>query len=439
MPDDVSSARERAKYPAGLGAPPAAARARPVVHGPPRLRVTHTLLLVLGTWWSREAGGQTAPARPAAEVARPRVPAAGAPGGAPAGRTDSALTDSAVGAAAARFLAAPQAVGLSVGVYHGGRLRAYHFGEAVRGSGRPPTARSLYAIASVTKTFTATLLAQAVVEGRVSLQDDVRRYLDGAYPNLAYRGAPVRLVHLVNHNSGLPFLLPNIPEILTDTTLSLTDVARRIDRPVPRAAFFGALRAVALDTAPGARTRYSNAAVQLLGFVLEKVYATPFETLLAAKILRPLGMIDTRLALGPSDRRRLVPAYDEAGHAIPANTSTFGAAAGLSSTADDMLRYVRWQVGEGAPAVRLAHAPVVGDFAPYALGLNWRMLRKGDARVLWQDGNMIGYSSLCVLHPELDLGVVVLTNEMDRGSAGRVARLANEVAAAVSPRAVPLP
>jgi CubicO group peptidase (beta-lactamase class C family) len=348
-------------------------------------------------------------------------------------------TDSVVQRAAQAFMAVPQAVGLSVGVYQEGKLQEYHFGETAKGSGNLPTSNSLYGIASLTKTFTATLLAQAVVEKRVALQDDIRGYLEGTYPNLEYQGQPIRLVHLVNHNSGLPFLLPEIPEILTDQTLSYTDIARKINRPLDRQAFFQALQTVKLDTIPGARSRYSNAAVQLLSFILEKVYKIPYEKLLGEKILQPLQMPSTRFVFRPDKEQRLVKAYDEQGNTIPANTSSFGAAGGLSSTVGDMLRYVRWQAEEKEDALRLAHRPTVGDFNPYAVGLNWQMLRKGNIRLLWQDGNMIGYSSLCVLYPELDLGFVVLTNQMDRTSAQRIVQMINQVTRAIAPQAIPLP
>jgi CubicO group peptidase (beta-lactamase class C family) len=50
----------------------------------------------------------------------------------------------------------------------------------------------------------STLLAQAVLEKKASLQDDIRKFLPGSYPNLQWNGAPIRLVNLANHTSGLP-------------------------------------------------------------------------------------------------------------------------------------------------------------------------------------------------------------------------------------------
>ncbi len=388
------------------------------------------LFLLLCALFFNRAYGQKTTLQSEKGLTQPKLP------------TDNRLiskTDSVVQIAAQAFMAAPQTVGLSIGVYHEGKMYTYHYGEVAKGSGKLPRSESLYAIASVTKTFTATLLAGAVVEKRLELNDDIRNYLEGEYPNLEYSGQPIRLVHLINHGSGLPFLLPNIPEIFTDTTLSMTDIAKKIDRPIDRQAFYQALREVKLDTLPGTKFMYSNAGVQLLGFILEKVYQMPYEKLLQSKILKPLHMADTKIVLGPKEKSRLVKAYDEKGNIIPANTSTFEAAGGLTSTIDDMLKYVRWQVKEQEEALRLAHSPTWGDFNPYAVGLNWRMLKKDNKRLLWQDGNMVGYSSLCVLHPDQDLGLVVLTNQMDRLSAGRIKQLVREIATLIEPRVISLP
>jgi serine-type D-Ala-D-Ala carboxypeptidase/endopeptidase len=128
---------------------------------------------------------------------------------APAG---DANVNAVVAHAAAEFMDDPHAVGLSVGVVQGGRSHSYHFGTVNKRHQQVANDRSIYAIASLTKTFTGTLLAQAELDGKLKLNDDVRKYLDGSYPNLAFEGQPIRIYHLLNHRSGLPYILPNPPE-----------------------------------------------------------------------------------------------------------------------------------------------------------------------------------------------------------------------------------
>ncbi len=115
------------------------------------------------------------------------------------------------------------------------------------------------------------------------------------------------------------------------------------------------------------------------------------------------------------------------------------AAGALKASVADMLKYIRWHVGETDQAVRLSHQPTVVEESNYSAGLNWQMLRSSGSRVIWQDGNIPGSSSLCVVYPELDMGIIVLSNEFDRTTPKRITSLVNDIVATISPRAVALP
>ena len=85
-----------------------------------------------------------------------------------------------VSRSADKFLkSAPQSVGLSIGVLKDGKAYTYNYGTIEKGKKNPTSANTLYQIASITKTFTGTLLAQAVIEKKVKFDDDVRKYLNG--------------------------------------------------------------------------------------------------------------------------------------------------------------------------------------------------------------------------------------------------------------------
>lgn len=99
-------------------------------------------------------------------------------------------------------------------------------------------------------------------------------YLDGDYANLSFARQPVRLFHLLNHRSGLPFILPN-PAEADPEFKSPVPFPVRINNIVAnssRADFYTALGKVDLKAAPGARFEYSNAGAQLAGYVAERVY-----------------------------------------------------------------------------------------------------------------------------------------------------------------------
>lgn len=311
----------------------------------------------------------------------------------------SQLIDSVITARAEAFTREPNAAGLSIGLYRLGESYTYHFGTIRKGVQLRPTDSTLYPIASITKTFTGLLLAQAATEGRLKLDDDVRQYLDGNYPNLEYNGQPVRLYHLVSHVSRLPF-----------------NISPRIDLPgYTRADFFNDLHKVKIDTIPGVKFQYSNAAAQLAGYVLEKIYNEPFESLLKSKIAIPLGMRHTCLSLMPEDHKLLATGYTASGLADTSNYATMGAAGGLKSTVTDLLKYLRAQLGANSEAIKLTRRESWGfdmsNGSRYICGLNWQIIRKPDGtQRIFQDGNVPGYSCKMIILPEEDMGIVVLSN-----------------------------
>lgn len=349
--------------------------------------------------------------------------------------------DTIVDNAARSFMTSPEAVGLSVGVYQHGKFHIYNYGEVEKGKHRLPTERTLYPIASITKTFTGALLAQAAIDKKVRLDDDVRKYLDGDYPNLEFQGQPIRLYQLLNHRSGLPYLLPDVPESLpgfNNEVIPWPIRASRLLDNYTRANFYADLHKVKLDAVPGTNFKYSNTAAMLLGYILEDLYGMPYERLLREKILAPLRMNETKIALMESEKKRLVKGYDEKGNLIPYSPDQMQAAGALKSTVGDMVKYLKWQADEKDEAVKLSHQPTFHD-GTYSAGLNWQILESAGVRVIWQDGSYFGFQSLVVSYPELNMGIVILTNESSRSSASRVYALANQVAKQLNARATALP
>ena len=355
---------------------------------------------------------------------------------------NASTTDTIVDHAIKRFVdVTPQVVGLSIGVFKNGAMYTYNYGTVERGKNQLPTANTLYRIASITKTFTGTLLAQAAVEKQVKLDDDVRQYLDGNYPNLEFQGHPIRLYDLVDHRSGLPFFLPDKPETVPGYNHDVVPWPTRIAdvlRTYSRQDFYSDLHQVRLTGVPGVAVQYSNAAAQLAGYILERVYGKPYETLLKEKIFQPLGMRSTTITLDAEQAGRLAKGYDSTGQVMPDVPDQIQAAGAVKSDVSDMLKYVQWEVEERDEAVKLSHIPraTAGE---YSADLNWQMWRSGGNRLIWQSGNFPGFHGLCVVMPELRIGVVILANETDAASNAARDRMANEILKGLDARAIPLP
>ena len=353
------------------------------------------------------------------------------------GSTKQTNPDSLVKKLGNDFIKNPEAVGLSVGVYDNGKTYHYHFGETEKGNNQLPTENTVYEIGSITKTFASTLLAYAVLEKKVKLEDDIRGYLDGNYPNLAYAGKPIRLVHLANLTSALPNWLPDRPEIFANTHPdSIPYALLAVHRDYTREHFYADLRKVKLDTLPGALPKHSNVGAQLLGYILEGVYKTAFGELLEKYVTKPLGMQHTALATSGPPPGLPAKGHNERGRVMPFITDMkeMQPAGGLRSTTADLLKYIRFQLDESNPALRMTHRETWEKPGQGAVGLNWQIDQTaGGARYLWHTGGTFGFSSYVVLYPDSGVGLVLLANESDGSAQRRLAEAAAQILGAMGP------
>ena len=108
----------------------------------------------------------------------------------------------------------PTITSVSIGIYQDGKTTIGHYGEMDLGQGNKPTNETLYEMGSVSKPITGALVAKAVLAEKLALEDDIRLYLTGDYPNLAFEGQPIRIKHLLTHTSRLPARIPGIAQLL---------------------------------------------------------------------------------------------------------------------------------------------------------------------------------------------------------------------------------
>ena len=370
--------------------------------------------------------------RPAAHAqgASPAAPA-------PAARTDNRLRtplDAAVQQAAAQYMQQPGAVGLSIAIYRGGQRYFYNYGEVTKGAGQLPTATTYYDMGSVAKTFVGTLLAQAVLDKKVQLTDDIRQYLPGQYPNLEFAGHPVRLVDLINHTSGLPSTSHVYPKALGDSLRALP--------LAPRIAYYNRYSADSLladlhhlrpTALPGTTYRYNNLGPLLVQLLLERLYQQPYEQLITRYVQRHFGLRNTKRVLSAREQARSATGYDEQqrGQAHLNYTGYWGGAT-LTATPADLLRYAQANLAERDPAVRLAHQPTTTLPTGYAVGLAWHLdTDPAGSRRIYHSGHSPGFNTWLALYPEQDVAVVLMVN--DNSSQDRLTELGQQLKQALAP------
>jgi CubicO group peptidase (beta-lactamase class C family) len=330
----------------------------------------------------------------------------------------AAAQEEPVAAIGAEYLASePHSAALSIGVLRDGEMRFHHFGKVEKGAAAP-TDLTRYEIGSITKTFTGLILARAVAAGKLKLDDDVRRHLEGAYPALAFEGAPVRVLHLANMTSALPDNMPDLSSL--DPDPGRFKRARAL-AAYTRSDFLRDLRKVTPTGEPGKNVGHSNAAAQLLIYVLENAWGVGYQELLSREIEGPLKF-DASAASQP------IAGYDSEGRIAAALPP---ASLGQRYSIRDMLRYTALQLDEGDATVQASHKGTWFTLdRKNAIATPWIVTFFPDGgRKLHYSGGTFGFSSYMAFYPGRKLGIVLLANNASDTAQDRLGKAAERLAA----------
>ena len=321
--------------------------------------------------------------------------------------------DSLVDKYAVIYMSSPKAVGFSIGVYRNGKKYTYSYGEMEKGSGKPVTGQTIFTVGSITKTFTGLLLARAVTEKKVKPDDDIRKYLDGSFPNLEYQGHPITLLDLANHTSGINKFRFNVVPASADNWTP--EHWLRYFDGYTRDSLYRDLHVLKLDTMPGTHYHYSLIGTTLLNLALEKVYHKFIDQVVRDYYRNTFQMNDTKLASDPEDMSRYAKGYDDKGQLQPVMAEYTPSLSTIHSTTQDMVRYVEAQVVEKNPAIHLSHQVTWGDMKSFAVGYTWDMEQYyGKYKMIWHSGYDYGSITLCTSYPELNLGMFLWANDDSR-------------------------
>ena len=276
--------------------------------------------------------------------------------------------------------------------------------------------RTLFEIGSITKVFTGVLLAEMALRGELRLDQPVAELLPDTVRVPSRSGRQITLVDLSTHSSGLPRMPDNF---------SPADPANPyLDYTADRLYEFLGRHELRRDI--GARAEYSNVGVGLLGHALTLRADTSYEALIKTRILAPLGMTSTVIAIPDGLRDRLAPGHDPGGRRVANWDVTALAGAGaLRSTADDMLTFLAANLDPPPSlvgrALRRSHLMHFRRTPTAGTGLGWGIstTRFGTHR-LGHEGGTAGYRAYATFDPERRLAVVVLTNQtsVDAGRIG---------------------
>ena len=321
--------------------------------------------------------------------------------------------------------------GLAVAIVKDGRVvLAKGYGVRKLGEATPVDENTLFGIASNTKAFTAAALAMLVDEGKISWDDAVAKHLPAFQLYDPYVTREMTIRDLLTHRSGLGL---GAGDLLwwPPTDYSREEIIRRFRYVKPATSF-------------RSRYAYDNVLYMVAGQIIPAVTGKSWDEFIKERIFTPLGMTtsNTSVAALTASRNAATPHAKVDGRLktiSPMPLENVGPAGAINSSVAEMAKWLiaqlnRGQMGEGRrlfseqrsrdmwsaqTITPLAEPPphlaaLRANFSAYGLG--WGLTEYRGFRVVSHTGGLMGFVSRVTLVPDLNLGVVVLTNQQSGGA-----------------------
>jgi CubicO group peptidase (beta-lactamase class C family) len=320
-------------------------------------------------------------------------------------------------------LSPASAPGCAVGIALAGRpVFEKAFGLAEIEHGIPNTPQTIFESGSVAKQFVAAAIILLSLEGKLGLDDPVKKYI----PELPDYRAPLTIRHLLNHTGGVRDW---------GSVLALTGFGRG-DRVISQALAMDVItHQKSLDFTPGAEYSYSNSGYNMAATIVERVSKQSFPAFTEQRFFKPLGMTHTSWR---DDYRRLVPGRAQAYMGPPAGPwrlampimNVYGNGGMLTTVGD----WLKWNAmldarSLGAPLVEALETTGVlndGRKITYALGVV--VTHEHGLRKVAHGGATGGYRTFLSRYPDLKLSIALMCNGTSRAPEAFERDIFNEIA-----------
>ncbi len=266
-----------------------------------------------------------------------------------------------------------------------------------------PAEQVIFEIGSISKVFTGILLANAVVDGKLRLDDTLSRHLPVKL-DFPATGA-VTLQQLATHTS----CMPRLPENMMNVTAS--DPYAQYDK----AALFEYLAHAKLGGQPPCAASYSNLGFGILGVVLETVYGKPWAALIQEKVTGPLGMTDTVQDLSSAQQARYAEPWSGSERASPWTFKAIAGAGALRSTLADLSKLADALLAGSKGPLGAAWPILAGDYADMPsmggkIGLALFHVKENGEDSYLHEGGTGGFRSTLQIRPASGRAAIVLAS-----------------------------
>ncbi len=315
-------------------------------------------------------------------------------------------TDFYIDSIANNYLKKPNTHALTIAIFDQNKYKAFNYGEIKDTTGVLPSDTTLYEIGSLTKVFTAILLADLVTREVVSLDDSIGKYLpDSVAANPRIK--QITFKQLANHTSGLPRVASNAEKVAGFDASNPYAFYKRSD-------LFDFLKNYEINPEHTDGYEYSNVGYGLLGELVSTINKKPYMQCVQEKILAPLKMTNTtdKNAIGS---KQVIPVHNDKGDAT--NVWSFDVmvgAGGLKSTARDLMALAieQFKMPENQFQYALALTRQFTAFTPENtdIGLAWQMSMLDGMIYFHHSGITGGSSSFIGISPDTKSALVILSN-----------------------------
>ncbi|MFH1118323.1 MAG: serine hydrolase domain-containing protein [Bacteroidota bacterium] len=259
-----------------------------------------------------------------------------------------------------------------------------------------------FEIGSITKTFTATMLAKLVYEGLIDLNEPVSNILPCKLKQDEVNGQRVTILQLANHTSGFP----KEPDINLNMHIPASpyknyDKSKLYD--------FLSNRLI-LQHIPGEKREYSNLGGGLLGHLIELITGKSYELYLQESICEPLKMNRTFVTIDSQRKEYIVPGRSPYGKIVPNwELGILVGGGGIKSTAEDMVKYLHAQMTD-TTFFLLTQMPTMQYSEHNTAGLGWAWYNHEKYKFVDATGGTGGYSCIVIFERSTQTAIVLLTN-----------------------------
>ena len=318
---------------------------------------------------------------------------------------------------------------IAFGVIANGQLvYSGSFGKSNLKDSLPAGTKSLYRVASMSKSFTAMAILKLRDEGKLNLFDPVSKYI----PEVISAGAlttdapPINIQHLLTMSAGFPEDNPWGDRQLADTDQELLQLISL---------------GISFSNVGGTTFEYSNLGFALLGKIITNISGMPYQKYITEKIMKPIGMNDSKWEHSEVPKDKLALGYrwedDTWKEEALLHDGAYGAMGGLICSIEDFSKYVSLHLDAWPPrnseetgpmkrsSIREMHQPWrfnnlfsdaknrMGESCPtvsgYGYGLGWRKDCEGTVRIS-HSGGLPGFGSEWRIYPEYGVGVISFSN-----------------------------